>query len=85
MHDILIMQVTEGQNDLRDEEPDTGLSEPSFLAKVVKEGPSANVFHKEIDPIVVLEDVFHRQNEGVVCQEEDVLLVFSVLYLLLVD
>lgn len=66
VHDIFFMQIAEGQDDLWNEEPDTGLRESSFLTQVVEEGPSSDVFHKEIDPIVVLKDVFHCKNEGMV-------------------
>ena len=60
VHDILFMQIAEGQYDLWNEEPDTGLRESSFLTEVVEEGASTDIFHEEIDPIVVLKDVFHR-------------------------
>lgn len=66
--------MAECQGDLCCEESHMRLREALDLHEMAEELSTLDEFHEEVDPVLVLEDVLHVNEEGVVDGVEDVLL-----------
>ena len=71
--DIVGMEVAQGNQNLGRNELDGALLEPALVAEVVEEVAALDVLQKEVNPVLILEDVVHREDEGVLRLEQNVL------------
>ena len=65
---------------MRDEELHLVFIEPPVDLQVVEQFSSSNVVHNEIHPVILLEDVVHLYNEGVINFKHDQLFKLRTLY-----
>lgn len=79
------MEVTKCKDYLSNEESGISFIESLFLAQIVEQRTTSDVAHEIVDPILIGEHVIHRQDEGMVGLEQNILLIFGVLDLFLVD
>ena len=71
------------QGNLCSEESYMVLWEALYLHEMAEELSTLDELHEEIDSVLVLEDVLHINEEGVVDGVEDVLLKFNVFELIM--
>ena len=79
------MQITQCKYDLGTNELDCGLLEATHAVDVVVDVASRQVLKEEVDFQLVLKDEIHRVNEWMLRLEQNVLLVFDILHLFLLE
>ena len=79
------MEVSNGYSQLSSIENDLRLTEPPLSAKNLVELSASNEGHDEVKSQLILEQVFHSNQEGVVALKHNVFLKNGVLYLVLLN
>ena len=79
------MQITQGKYNLSTNELDCGLLEATHAVDVVVDVTAWQVLKEEVNLQLVLEDEIHRVNEWMLRLEQNVLLVFDILHLFLLE
>jgi hypothetical protein len=82
IHDVLLMHVADGQQDLADIEHGHVIAKPPVLPQPVEELPSRAELEDHVDKGVVLEGSLEGVDEGVVQLSQDLLLQLYMLHLL---
>lgn len=85
MHDLVFMQVAQGQHYLGSYVFNSGLREPLDLIQIVVDVPSRHVLQEKVDPQVILKNILHRVYKGVICLEKNLFFDFDVLDLLFLE
>ena len=85
MDDTSRMQITQGKYNLSTNELDCGLLEATHAVDVVVDVATWQVLKEEVDFQLVLKDEIHRVNEWMLRLEQNVLLVFDILHLFLLE
>lgn len=81
----LLVEIAKSEDDLSSNELDSIFLEPLLLVYIVVNVSTWQVFEEEVDSELVLEDEIHRVHEWVLGLEKNVLFVFDVLDLLLLE
>ena len=79
------MQITQCKYDLGTNELDCGLLEATHTVDVVVDVAAWQVLKEEVDFQLVLKDEIHGVNEWMLRLEQNVLLVFDILHLFLLE
>ena len=79
------MQITQGKHNLGTNELDCGLLEATHAVDVVVDVATWQVLKEEVDLQLVLKDEIHGVNEWMLRLEQNVLLVFDILHLFLLQ
>ena len=85
MHDSLLMELAEADDDLRNEKLYGRFIKGSLGLQNLVELTASNVGHHEVQALVSLEEVLHAAQEMVIRLEQDLLLQERGLYLIIVN
>jgi hypothetical protein len=81
--DVAPVKVTQCEDNLSTNELNCGLLEAANFVNIIVDVAAWQVLQKEVDFEFILKDEVHRVNERMVRLEQNILLVFYVLHLLL--
>jgi len=85
MHDFVFMENTNGENELGRVKLGLSFSESFDLEEILVHVSSSDEFKEEVDSEIILEDIIHAKEEGMVGLEENVSFIIGVLDLALLD
>mmetsp|Transcript_46424 Transcript_46424/g.61484 ORF Transcript_46424/g.61484 Transcript_46424/m.61484 type:complete len:245 (+) Transcript_46424:821-1555(+) len=85
INNALLMQMRKCESNLSCEELSLVLREHSHLNEMAEELTTLDKLHEEVDTVLVLEDILHVDEEGVVDLTQDVFLELDVFHLLVLQ
>ena len=85
MHNLVFVEDSNGKHELAGIELDLLLGEALDLEEIGVEVAAPDELEEEVDSVVVLKDIVHAQQKGVLGLQQDVPLVVRVVYLPLLD
>ena len=79
------MQISKGYSDLSSIEFYYMLRESLIVKQMIIKVSTSNVFQEKVNSIFILKDIVHAQDKRMIRLKQYLFLVFSVLYLLLIN
>ena len=79
------MEVSQGESNLGSEELSLVLREHAHLDQVTEEFSALDKLHEEVDTVLILEDILHVDQEGVVDGAQDIFLKLNVFHLFILE